>query len=114
MIPGRLSPAAILGAPPSARTSGSAAYTLNPDTGMVTRPDGTRAQLSKRERDVLHVLHMFRGRWVARKTIVELVWSGHADRTIATIYVQSIRRKCGADVIDTAPIRSRGYGVGVE
>ncbi len=91
-------------------TSGSGAYRLDPDSGIVTRPDGTRAYLSPRERDILHVLHMMRGRWVNHHTIIDLVWRGHCSYKAVGANVRNIRRKCGADVIDT---RGRGYGYGV-
>lgn len=94
-------------------TSGSGAYQLDPESGQVTTPDGAQVQLTPRERDVLHVLHMLRGRWVSRRELLEIVWGGYAVRDNISAQVRNIRRKCGYSVIDGSRRIGLGYGVGI-
>lgn len=88
------------------------AVLLDARAGRVTR-DGTAVRLTAHEFRVLSYLMHHRGRVVPQTELAEHVYPLDADRDSNTIevFVARLRRKLGADLIET--VRGLGYRVAV-
>jgi len=83
---------------------------LRLDTGSGSASvDGTPIRLTSQELRILQYLLHRRGRIVSRSEIVDHVYDGDADRdsNVIDVLVGRIRRKLGADLIET--VRGLGY-----
>jgi two-component system OmpR family response regulator len=89
------------------------AVAMDSRTGRVTR-DGEVVKLTALELRVLSYLMHHRGRAVPQSELTEHIYSINSDRDSNTIevFVARLRRKLGADVIET--VRGLGYRVGAE
>jgi len=86
------------------------AIRLNPATHEVTR-DGERVTLSAREYAVLEALLLRPGAVLSRAQLEDRLygWGGEIESNAVEVYVHSLRRKLGSDVIRT--LRGIGYCV---
>lgn len=83
---------------------------LNPATHEVTR-EGERVTLSAREYAVLEALLLRPGTVLSRTQLEDRLygWGGEIESNAVEVYVHSLRRKLGSDVIRT--LRGVGYCV---
>jgi two-component system OmpR family response regulator len=81
-------------------------------SATVTR-DGTLIDLTSFERRLLQFLMYRAGQVVTRSEIIEHVYAQDLDRDSNTIevFVRRLRRKLGADTIET--VRGQGYRISV-
>jgi DNA-binding response OmpR family regulator len=101
------------------RSKGEASNLVNLPQGLmldleaheVTR-DGERAPLTPREYTLLECLALTPGRAYSRSSLIERVWSegSEVDFKAVDVFVSTLRRKLGADVIET--VRGIGYRLG--
>jgi DNA-binding response OmpR family regulator len=101
------------------RSKGEASNLVNLPQGLmldlsaheVTR-DGERAPLTPREYTLLECLALTPGRAYTRSSLIERVWSegSEVDFKAVDVFVSTLRRKLGADVIET--VRGIGYRLG--
>jgi len=89
------------------------AVVLDPSARTVTF-DGAPVDLTSKEFAVLHFLMRRAGEVVAKTEIVENVWDIEfaGDLNIVEVYVRSLRKKLGDDLIDT--VRGAGYRFSVD
>jgi DNA-binding response OmpR family regulator len=101
------------------RSKGEASNLVNLPQGLmldleaheVTR-DGQHAPLTPREYTLLECLALTPGRAYSRSSLIERVWSegSEVDFKAVDVFVSTLRRKLGADVIET--VRGIGYRLG--
>lgn len=101
------------------RSKGEASNLVNLPQGLmldleaheVTR-DGERAPLTPREYTLLECLALTPGRAYSRSSLIERVWSegSEVDFKAVDVFVSTLRRKLGAEVIET--VRGIGYRLG--
>ncbi len=101
------------------RSKGEASNLVNLPQGLmldlgaheVTR-DGERASLTPREYTLLECLALTPGRAYTRSSLIERVWSegSEVDFKAVDVFVSTLRRKLGAEVIET--VRGIGYRLG--
>jgi two-component system OmpR family response regulator len=86
---------------------------LDPSSRVVTLDDAP-VELTSKEFAVLHFLMRRAGEVVAKTEIVENVWDIEfaGDLNIVEVYVRSLRKKLGDDLIDT--VRGTGYRFSVD
>jgi two-component system, OmpR family, response regulator len=106
----RLHALARRGSAPRPRLLGCGALTLDPQTGDCTVA-GASVTLQPRERDVLEALLRNHPRVVPKGRLLDAVWGmdGPSDDNVVEVYVSALRRKVGADRIQT--VRGLGYRV---
>jgi DNA-binding response OmpR family regulator len=103
----RLRALARRGSAPRPRLLSCGALTLDPDSGDCTVA-GQPVTLQPRERDMLEALLRSHPRVMSKNRLLDAVWGMDApsDGNLVEVYVSSLRRKVGADRIQT----SRGLG----
>lgn len=103
------------GALPTARQApfGFGAWQVDPGEAIARR-NGESVELTRRELDLLALLHRERGRIVSRRTLLREVWGMSAAERVETrtvdMHVAKLRKKIGADAIET--VRGEGYRAG--
>lgn len=104
----RLRALARRGSAPRPRLLSCGALTLDPDSGDCT-VGGQFVALQPRERDMLEALLRSHPRVMSRDRLLDAVWGMDApsDDNVVEVYVSSLRRKLGADRIQT--VRGLGY-----
>jgi hypothetical protein len=104
----RLHALARRGSAPRPRLLSCGALTLDPASGDCTVA-GETVTLQPRERDVLEVLLRSHPRVMSKDRLLDAVWGIDApsDGNLVEVYVSSLRRKIGAERIQT--VRGLGY-----
>jgi DNA-binding response OmpR family regulator len=104
----RLRALARRGSAPRPRLLSCGALTLDPESGDCTVA-GHLMTLQRRERDMLEALLRHHPRVMSKDRLLDAVWGLDApsDANVVEVYVSSLRRKIGADRIQT--IRGLGY-----
>ncbi|HEX9887992.1 MAG TPA: response regulator transcription factor [Nitriliruptorales bacterium] len=104
----RLRALARRGSAPRPRLLSSGALTLDPQSGDCT-VTGQPVPLQPRERDMLEALLRGHPRVMSKDRLLDAVWGIDApsDANVVEVYVSSLRRKIGADRIQT--VRGLGY-----
>ena len=86
-------------------------FTLDVASHEVGR-DGALVRLTPREYALLECFALNPGRTFSRQGLIDRLWAGdkQVDDKIVDVYVASVRRKLGEDVVDT--VRGAGYRLG--
>lgn len=86
--------------------------TLDVDAHEVLRADGAVVRLTPREYGLLECLALHAGRTFSRAGLIERLWPNDqaVEAKIVDVYVASLRRKLGEDVVET--VRGAGYRLG--
>lgn len=76
------------------------------------RKDGATVRLTPREYALLECFALNPGRTFSRQGLIDRLWAHDrlVDEKIVDVYVASVRRKLGEDVVDT--VRGAGYRLG--
>jgi DNA-binding response OmpR family regulator len=79
--------------------------------GLVLAVDGETVDLSQKEREILVLLMLGRGRVFSREAILNAVWGLHEDplTNVVDVYVGRLRRKLGPHGSRVTTVRNVGY-----
>lgn len=88
-------------------------YQLDLNTSTLTRPDGSKVQLTQKEKGLLNSLVQKKGQALSRKTLLSQVWGNHwtmGERSVDRC-VKTLRKKIASNVQDCPikTIRHLGY-----